>query len=285
MESELWEEAASVPTQAWQLVEESGLPTTTVRVAVIDSGVDFDHPDLEGRLLDGINIHAYSYVTGQDGKRRAVHPEHAHSTFWEILNAIRWRDQNMTGKKIYLSEWGWDSTGAGEDCTHDVCVSEAAAALYAVRGALIASRLGIDRATWYFYANEKLPSSLYTRSGLTGSVNVDFKKKKTFFALQSLLEKAGGSYFHSVVREDEAAWMYLLGDGSGKATHLIAWLPLDGDATARKTVRWETKTRAASATWLDGTSANGTPAPLPVLKGGEMQLELSVVPLLVELSK
>ncbi|MBK9014986.1 MAG: hypothetical protein IPM82_13435 [Saprospiraceae bacterium] len=76
-------------------------------------------------LLDGINIHCYSYTSDKNGKRRAVQPEHPGSSFWEMLNAIRWRNQNMPGKKIYLSEWGWDSDGAGEDCTHDECVSEA----------------------------------------------------------------------------------------------------------------------------------------------------------------
>lgn len=53
--SHQWPAQRSNFARAWQLVQESGLPTTTVRVAVIDSGVDFDHPDLEGRLLDGIN--------------------------------------------------------------------------------------------------------------------------------------------------------------------------------------------------------------------------------------
>lgn len=234
-------------------------------------------------LLDGINIHAYSYLTDRSGKRKGVHPEHAHSTFWEILNAIRWRNQNMPGKKIYLSEWGWDAPGAGENCTHDECVSEQAAASYAVRAALIAARLGLDRATWFFYANEKKPSSLYTRSGLTGSANVNFGKKKPFFALQSLMEKAGDRYFHSIVREDETAWMYLLGDASGRPTHLVAWLPLDGDSDAQRSVRWETKAKAVAALRLDGDSASGTAVQVPVKKNGELTLDLTVVPLLVEL--
>jgi hypothetical protein len=234
-------------------------------------------------LLDGINIHAYSYITDQSGRRRAVHPEHAHSTFWEILNAIRWRNENMPGKKIYLSEWGWDSDGAVEDCTHDECVSEEAASNYAVRGALIASRLGLERATWYFYANEKKPSSLYTRSGLTGSASANFRSKKPFFALQSLVERAGGRYFHSVIREDETAWMYLLGDANGRATHLVAWLPVDGNATLRKTIRWKTAFKPLFAFLLDGTTATGRVIQVPEKRGGEITLELSAVPLLIEL--
>lgn len=207
------------------------------------------------KLLDGINIHCYSYLNGKDGKRRAIHPEHANSTWWEMLNAIRWRNHNMPGKKIYLSEWGWDSDGAGEDCTHAECVSEAAAVNYAVRGALIAARLGIDRATWFFHANDKTPSSLYTRSGLLGSANTGFAKKKTFFALESLLKMLGRKYFHSIVREDETAWVYRFGDADGKATHLVAWRPVDSDAADRNVKPIPLDFKVKTAWLLDGTGA------------------------------
>jgi len=45
-------------SRALQVVANSGITPTTVRVAVIDSGVDFAHPDLVDRLLSGKN-----YVT------------------------------------------------------------------------------------------------------------------------------------------------------------------------------------------------------------------------------
>lgn len=53
--SRQWPLQRSSFARAWQLVQEHGLTTQTVRVAVIDSGVDFNHPDLAGRLLFGIN--------------------------------------------------------------------------------------------------------------------------------------------------------------------------------------------------------------------------------------
>ncbi|MCF8244562.1 MAG: discoidin domain-containing protein [Saprospiraceae bacterium] len=237
------------------------------------------------KLLDGINIHCYSYVSEKNGKRRAVHPEHANSTFWEMLNAIRWRNQNMPGKKIYLSEWGWDSDGAGEDCTHDECVSEQAAANYAVRGALIAARLGIDRATWFFHANDKAPSSLYSRSGLLGSANTGFAKKKTFFALQSLVASLGDKYFYSVVREDETAWVYRFGDADGKVTHLVAWRPVDSDAANNHAAMVKVGKRKAKVAWL----LDGRPLRVNELQSktkvqdGELVLTVTDVPLVVVL--
>ncbi len=56
--SRQWSMQRSNLARAWQLVQDYSLITQTVRVAVIDSGIDFNHPDLAGRLLSGIN-----YVT------------------------------------------------------------------------------------------------------------------------------------------------------------------------------------------------------------------------------
>ncbi len=53
--SHQWPSQRSSFARAWQLAQDFKLPANKVRVAVIDSGVDFDHPDLAGRLLDGIN--------------------------------------------------------------------------------------------------------------------------------------------------------------------------------------------------------------------------------------
>jgi hypothetical protein len=232
-------------------------------------------------LLDGINVHAYSWATNPMGVRRAVHPEHPNSSFWELNSAIRWRNRNMPGKKIYLSEWGWDAPGAGEDCTHNECVSEEAAAAYAVRAALIAARLGIDRATWFFYANEEKGSSLFTRSGLTGSVTTGFQKKKPFHALESLVRLCGDKFFLQVVREDETAWLYLLGNADGKPTHLVAWKPIGGDDTHRQLLPWKTTQQAKSAVRLTGDSPAGTPAETPANREGRLLLEVGAAPLLV----
>lgn len=56
--SRQWNLQRSDVARAWQLIASHSLAQQTVRVAVIDSGVDFSHPDLAGRLLTGIN-----YVT------------------------------------------------------------------------------------------------------------------------------------------------------------------------------------------------------------------------------
>lgn len=237
------------------------------------------------KLLDGINIHCYSYAFDKNGKRRAVQPEHVNSSFWEMLNAIRWRNQNMPGKKIYLSEWGWESEGGGEICTHDECVSEQAAADYAVRGVLIAARLGLDRATWFYYGNDKSGSSLYTRSGLVSSKNAGFAKKKNFYSLASLVKIMGRQYFLSVFREDEIGWVYFFGTPEGKVTHVVGWRPVDSDLDSRQTTWAKVGKMKPKSAWLLDGSANPIENSKAFTKfqNGELSILLQASPVVVEL--
>lgn len=237
------------------------------------------------KKLDGVNAHVYSYITEPNGKRKAVHPEHPQSTFWEINNMIEWRNQNMPGKKIYLSEWGWDHGGGGENCTHDVCVSEHAAAIYAVRGLLIASRLGVERATWYFHNNAKGPSSLYMRSGLVSSGNTGFQRKGTFYALQSLVDILGDSYFLKIIKEDESAWIYLFGDKLGNPSHIIGWLPIDGDSDHQAEIYLNADFDIIEAYKLNGLNHTRLKSDLPVKVNNRYMLKLSSQPTVYQLNK
>ena len=177
--------------------------------------------------LDGINLHAYSYLLDENGKRKSTYPEHQSSTFWEVLNAIEWRNQNMPNKKIYLTEWGYDGDGGGENCIHSECLEEAAVANYSLRTLLICSRLGLDRATWYFFADSEEQSSLFTRSGLTGSKRTNFKKKEVYYVLENLIAKYGELHFSAVLQETSKGWVYLFEDKKRTKKYLIAWMPID----------------------------------------------------------
>lgn len=234
--------------------------------------------------LDGLNVHTYSYVNKPDGMRAATHPEHENSVIREMLSAIRFRDHNMPGKPVYCTEWGWDHDGAGEDCTHNECVSEQAATAYATRGALMFLRMGVSQATWFFYANSPNPSFLYRRSGVTGSINSNFAKKRTFYALETLVNTIGDKHFLSIVREDNNAWMYLLGNADSTVTHLIAWRPVAGDNMDSVLVKWTTNYHVIKTLKIDGLSANGTLINNPTFNGNTMSLYISAMPILVELS-
>ncbi|HXH18187.1 MAG TPA: discoidin domain-containing protein [Chitinophagales bacterium] len=204
-------------------------------------------------FIDGLNVHHYSYAYNEQGRRVGVNPEHSQSSIRAILNDIRFRDANLPGKKIYVTEWGWDSDGAGEACTHSECVTEKTQALYAVRGAMFFIRLGADRLCWFNYANGK--GGLYSRSGLTGSPAAGFAEKISFRALQALLAHLGGCYFLDVMQENDEAWIYKFGDAKGRTTHLIAWKPVSGEDDSVSAVHLPAGYAPESAWLISGTSS------------------------------
>ena len=233
-------------------------------------------------LLDGINVHHYSYNSHNTYTQKALQPESSASVFWEILDAIKWRNTHLPGKKIFLSEWGWDSAGGGEDCTHNQCVREEDAAAFAIRGALIAHRLGIDRATWFYYGNETGKSRLYARSGLTSSIEKGFEKKKTYYAFDHLVKVLGDKHFTRVYKEQNDYWAYYYGDKNGKASHLILWRPvMNDDKEIKVHLRAPVTVKSASVfSFEEGESLQGID-----VKRGENGAEIMVgsVPVVVEL--
>ncbi|WP_417599746.1 T9SS type A sorting domain-containing protein [Owenweeksia hongkongensis] len=241
-------------------------------------------PENAAQYLDGLNVHHYSYISDPTtGNRVATFPENPASTMRGIVSDIRFRDANMPGKKILMSEWGWDSDGAGEPCSHNECVSEEAQAMYAARGIFMLDRLGVDRATWFFYGNLPYGSSLYTRSGLTGSKNTNFAPKKSFYTVEHILEKMGDSYFLEVISESEDAWAYLYGDSLGNPTHVVAWKPVDANSSLTTALQVNKGYQADSVWIYDGQSSIPALTSIPKNKNGEMTLNLSAAPLLIKL--
>ena len=188
------------------------------------------------RHLDGLNVHIYSWI-GTNRGRTGVHPEHPSSLFRELFPFIRFRDRHLPGLPIYLTEFGWDSDGAGQNCTFSECVSERSQALYAVRGSMYLARLSMVRLSWFFYGN--LPDGkdgVFSRSGLTASADVgNSAPKQSLLALASLRRHLGSARHLAVVKESHEGFVYLLGNDNGP-THVIGWLPIEGDSTATKSV-------------------------------------------------
>ena len=241
-------------------------------------------PSSVAPYLDGINVHHYSYINEiSTGNRVATFPENPASTFRGIVSDIRFRDANMPNKKIILSEWGWAASGGGEVCTFDECVSEEAQAMYALRGLFMLDRLGVDRATWYFYANLKAATSRYARSGLTGSSSTNFTPRKAFYAFEHLLEQMGDSYFLEVISENEDEWAYLYGDSLGKPTHIVAWKPLDANDSRSSQLEVKRGFVADSAWIYDGLNNTPTQTTLPKNKNGEITINVTAAPVLIKL--
>jgi hypothetical protein len=142
-------------------------------------------------------------------------------------------------------------------------------------------RLGVEQATWYFYADTKTTSSLYTRSGLTGSIRNNFTKKDSYRAFESLLYTVGDKQLLSVQQETDDAWVLVMGDTLHQPSHLIAWRPVEGDSTQLQTIDVLGNYIPRRATRLTGETTTGTPVKLPDYEAGRLQLQLNSQPLVI----
>ncbi len=236
--------------------------------------------------LDAVNLHAYSFWYDAGGVRRGVQPEHPQSSLREVFSGVRWRDANLPGKPVWLTEWGWDSPGGGEDCTGTECVSEVSQARYLVRGAMLGARWGLARMTWYFFANVEGSPGLFGRSGLLASKATNFAPKRGYVALEAFVARLGDRRFLSVLQEDdEDGYAYLLGGADGVPTHLVAWLPVPGDDTTTETLVLPAPGAATGAFTLDGSDPAGEIVALPSVvalgDAAEWEIPVSAAPVVI----
>lgn len=228
--------------------------------------------------LDGVNCHYYSYFRDDQEIRKSVWPEHAGSSFRGILNEVKYRNSNFPAKPLYVTEFGWDSKGGGADCVHAECVSEHAQAVYAVRAFLILNRFHVKRAYWFFYANEKMHSTVYSRSGLFCSKDHHFNVKQSFYALKNMRKVLGDAYFQKVIEESDRAYCYQYGKSNGQVSHLVIWRPVDADESAQVLYEIPRSFRIKSILLLDGNQQDFK----AYNRIGSNEIRISSTPLVVE---
>eukprot|EP01088_Endostelium_zonatum_P000375 TRINITY_DN10656_c0_g1_i3.p1 TRINITY_DN10656_c0_g1~~TRINITY_DN10656_c0_g1_i3.p1 ORF type:complete len:722 (-),score=120.07 TRINITY_DN10656_c0_g1_i3:120-2285(-) len=172
-------------------------------------------------LLSGINHHSYSYAFDTSGIMRGVPPDSTVTTQHSVRNMIRWRDANMPGKPVYLTEFGWDGS---DDCTDSRCVTLQQQAAYAVRGILTLAREGLDRLVWYFYSDLE-GGGYFANSGLTTysdkSIAKNYKKP-VYYAVNNLIDVLGDYKHYKVIVEDGKQFVYMWRKDSGE-TMIGGW--------------------------------------------------------------
>ncbi len=224
----------------------------------------------------GLNTHIYSYVFQENGKRTAVNPEDPRSAVWSMANLMRFRNKNLPGRPVYVTEFGFDSGGGGENCTHSECVSEKTQAIYGVRMAMILWRLGARQFYWYYFANVAYHSFLHNRSGLCGSYKTGFREKRSFQAFAFLQQAIGNYHFEKIIREDKKVYAYLLKNEATGKYILIAWRPTTKEHFLSKP---ETLSVDRHVTKIVSILTRQT---LPFSEAnGNLQLHLSGVPVLI----
>lgn len=278
-----------------------GLKTADPLLKVLPAALQASHPvtstghknymgtklhEAAAPYLDGINLHLYSYYRNDEGERIAVHPEHPASEMRALFSGLRFRDTNMPGKEVHVTEWGWDASSENEAAVNSEAVSPISQAVYALRGLFWLSRMGVDKAHWYFFANVDTLAGIdpinYQRSGLTESLHYDFKEKRAFTAVEAMQNRMGDLFFEDVIREDEQAYIYQLRNEEGELSHIVAWRPVSGDDSLTVNFQIPAAFPAQNSWYLSGLSSNGEEVDLSYANG-QLTLPLSSKPLLIQL--
>lgn len=207
------------------------------------------------KYYEGINVHFYSFQNGKNSFNLTEIPESANSDFKYLKNAVKWANVNMPNKKVYLTEFGWDSETVGET----------AQGAYLIRALLMTQRLKVHRAT-IFNSTDDTFGGLFASAGLykvDGNV-APTTPKPAFHALKNLLDKIENKTFISSISESSNAYAYLLGDlQNQKPDFLVVWKPStiakDGkDALALSnatiTLPKGITLTSATRTWLDANN-------------------------------
>ncbi|HEY4064307.1 MAG TPA: cellulase family glycosylhydrolase [Puia sp.] len=186
-------------------------------------------------LYDVINIHTYATLpqsgTSKNLWNRSFPEDPSLPDYFRIVDeAIAWRNQHAPGKKVWVTEFGYDA------CTPEAMqrrkdwalklnwqgATDLQQAQYIVRSFLLFVTRDIDRAYLYFYNDDDEPA-VHGSSGLTRR----FQPKMSFWAVRQLYETLGNYRFHRIVKnEDGKLFVYEFEQGDDTHKKIwVAWSP------------------------------------------------------------
>lgn len=187
-------------------------------------------------LYDVLNVHSYAFKDKWPTWRRS-YPEDPSIPFLKVITDLtRWRDEHAPGKKVWLTEFGYDSAtkppAANGPWKQWVDVSDQQQAQYIVRSFLVLSATPIDRAYLFFF-NDNDEAQLHGASGITRN----FQPKPAFYAMSHLYRTLGDYRLSRIVAREEGKLYCFEYENPHKTGDkiLVAWSPT-GSGQSEKTV-------------------------------------------------
>jgi serine/threonine-protein kinase ATR len=201
--------------------------------------------------LDGLNGHFYSHTFNEKGNRISVNPEDPRSDLLGIRNLSKFRNINLPGKPLIITEFGYDSDGGDESCDHQECVTENQQAAWGLRAALMLLRNNADAVYWYFFANENRNSMLHSRSGLCSSANKSFIPKKSYRVFSEFQELLGNCTLKEILIESPEYYCYLFEDQMNKNKFAVIWSISKNNPDERIAIKYLFPSVPVSINYLD----------------------------------
>ncbi len=175
--------------------------------------------------VDVLTIHSYPQLEGWPTWRRSFPEDPRLPHYLQDISALcRWRDTHASGKPIWITEFGYDSStrlasGKG-DFAKWTGVTDTQQAQWLVRSLLLFSTMPVQRAYVYYFNDDDQPS-VHASSGITRH----FQPKSSFYALAHLQRELGDYRFLGMVTNVPGGLRvqkYVNGNNPGKSVW-VAW--------------------------------------------------------------
>ncbi|MGV8137488.1 MAG: hypothetical protein AB2L20_19920 [Mangrovibacterium sp.] len=185
---------------------------------------------------DVLNFHHYNNTEGMQHALKQAHgvsPEADH--FKERMQKlVNWRNRNLPGKEIWISEFGWDTgedsfiSATGHKNYPDKISLDELQAIWLLRGYLAGTAAGVDR-MMMFLANDLDGKGVFTNSGF---IRRDGSFKPSWFYTVTLKNTLAGMVFLDEYQSgNENVWIYRYKNpGTGKGAYVL-WCPTSDGTT------------------------------------------------------
>jgi hypothetical protein len=179
-----------------------------------------------GHLVDVYDLHTYAHKTGWPTWEPSYPEDPQLAYLKNVRDVIAWRDRNDAGKRVSVSEFGYDSTTKPNYTTGTFKdwkgVTDLQQAQYLTRSYLAFSEMDVDRAHMFWFNDNDTPQ-LFGSSGLTRN----YEPKPSYFAVEQLQSVLGDYRFDRVVRKvDGDVYVYAYtSDADPDQTIWAIWSP------------------------------------------------------------
>jgi hypothetical protein len=238
---------------------------------------------------DVINLHHYCNTRSEQHPKEEAHgisPEED-KLKEKLEKVVKWRDKNLPGKEVWLSEFGWDtdentyqSAARGHKLYPEKITMEEIQGQWLTRAFLIGAAAGLDR-MMMFLANDlkNYPHGVY---GSCGFITVDEEYKPSWYYVKTLKNALAGMVFmDEFPSENENVWIYRFKNlQSGEGAYVL-WCPTaDGTAVENYALKISTNSTTLKKTMLAHKNETGINEDLN-LTDGIIRLDVSERPVIV----
>lgn len=180
---------------------------------------------------DMLNLHHYSSDGNEQGfKTTGISPEDDHLRE-KMAEIVAWRDKNLFGKEIWLTEFGYDTNQKSPLHAPPIGTYRAdeTQAIWLIRSYLALAAAGIDRAAMFMFRDTGPDNpGVFATCGMVTQKG-EWKPKPSYFYITTLKNRLRGMRFvGDVTMGQKGVWAYRFSDGANRSA-IVVWSPTSTD--------------------------------------------------------